>query len=374
MKGRLQDTLWHLRDRRIQRPPSTEPVSWLLRTERGRALLHWIRRRPLLLALYFHFQRSFYKEQSAVLAGQIAYHSSLTEEQGVPVYPLRRNIHRIEKGLSTANRRASFAEAYIEETVDALRRVVRFWKQSPDEHRRLSVTVQWSVDVLSRYFDVVVCETKAICRAREAFAVLLERSDVERGVMYPRARQVADAPCVSYDDLLSLATKRCSTRQYLARNVPRDLIDKALDIARLSPSACNRQPFEFRVYDDAVLLRELAHVPGGASDYADTIPCLVVLVGKLGAFSLARDLHVIYIDASLAAMAFLFGLESVGLSSCCINWPNLPEKDDAVSAILSLAPDERVIMLIAVGFPAYDAIVPYSAKKSLQEIRSFNRP
>ena len=35
--------------------------------------------------------------------------------------------------------------------------------------------------------------------------------------------------------------------------VPREGIDQAMRAAAQSPSACNRQPFEFRVFDDPVL-------------------------------------------------------------------------------------------------------------------------
>jgi len=40
---------------------------------------------------------------------------------------------------------------------------------------------------------------------------------------------------------------------------------------------------------------------------------------------------------------------------------------------LSLAVDDRPVMLIALGYPDPEGMVPFSQKKSLDELRSYNR-
>jgi nitroreductase len=97
-----------------------------------------------------------------------------------------------------------------------------------------------------------------------------------------------------------------------------------------------------------------------------------VLVGRLRAYFDPRDRHVIYIDASLAAMAFQFALEVQGVGSCCINWPDVRDREQKIGQLLGLAPDERVIMLISFGYPDPTGLVPYSQKKSLDELRRYN--
>ena len=39
---------------------------------------------------------------------------------------------------------------------------------------------------------------------------------------------------------------------------------------------------------------------------------------------------------------------------------------------LSLEPDERVVMLVAYGYPDPDGMVPFSAKTPLDVVRRFN--
>ena len=49
---------------------------------------------------------------------------------------------------------------------------------------------------------------------------------------------------------LELVAKRQSTRRYSSRPVPRDVVERCLEAARLAPSACNSQPWTFIVVDD----------------------------------------------------------------------------------------------------------------------------
>jgi nitroreductase len=86
-----------------------------------------------------------------------------------------------------------------------------------------------------------------------------------------------------------------------------------------------------------------------------------------------RDRHVIYIDTALAAMAFQFALETLGLASCCINWPDIERLEIAMGKLLNLRPDERVTMCMSIGYPDPEGKVPFSQKKSLDQLRSYNR-
>src|SRR5690606_20427066 len=70
--------------------------------------------------LYYLFTSGFSYEHQAVLKGRIAYYQSL-KNIGESCVLLRRNTHRLEKGLIMRPRRAVFAESFILETVVALK-------------------------------------------------------------------------------------------------------------------------------------------------------------------------------------------------------------------------------------------------------------
>lgn len=65
---------------------------------------------------YFFINGQFGREHQSVLHGRVAYHESLAVIKESSAL-LRRNIHRLEKGLIMEPRKPSFGEAYIGETV-----------------------------------------------------------------------------------------------------------------------------------------------------------------------------------------------------------------------------------------------------------------
>jgi nitroreductase len=121
------------------------------------------------------------------------------------------------------------------------------------------------------------------------------------------------------------------------------------------------------------MVKIVAGLPFGAEGYAHQIPTVVVVVGKLESYFSPRDRHAIYVDSSLSAMSFIFALETLGLSSSVINWPDFEPLEAKMQKTLGLDVSERVVMLIAVGYADPNGGIPYSQKKSLDVLRTYNK-
>ncbi|MBW4480951.1 MAG: nitroreductase family protein [Tildeniella torsiva UHER 1998/13D] len=316
---------------------------------------------------YLLLSKSFKREQYACLIGRMRYYDSLHSKESNS-YLLRRNTHRLEKGLLMRPRRDIFAAGYIAETVDCF-----FESVNQNNSSQNLEELKWANDVLSEYFDVVGSQP-GIDKARAKFKSALGASiDVNESLKFIPYKRDSSVPLsVSYESFLSLSQRRRSVRWYLSKPVPRDLIDKAVKVASLSPSACNRQPFEFRIFDDPDLVQKISVLPMGTKGFSHNFPVVVVVVGKLSAYFSERDRHIIYIDGSLAAMSFMYGLETLGLSSCPINWPDVEPLERKMDKLLKLEPDERPVMLISVGYPDPEGMVAFSQKKSLEKVRRYN--
>ncbi len=324
-------------------------------------------RSGILNRVYYTLHRGeFRREQRAVIAG-LARFARDVENPSQSVAMLRRNTHRLEKGLLMRPRRPVFALDYIEETVAGYRRLLADSGACDPPSEELV----WAHDVLEAYFDTVEKHPK-IDRLREEYCSLPVPGRNGSGHLVPYRRDLSQPPSVDYDALLELSIRRRSVRWFLPTPVPREAIDRAIIVAGLSPSACNRQPFAFRVFDNPELAKQVARLPYGAAGYSDNIPVIIVVVGRLRCYFDERDRHLIYVDGSLASMSLLYALESQGLSSCCINWPDIPEREQAVTDLLGLEPDERVIMFIAVGYPDPEGLVACSQKKPLDQLRRYN--
>ncbi|WP_058835574.1 nitroreductase family protein [Luteimonas abyssi] len=310
---------------------------------------------------------TFNREQYAVLRGRRDYYRNLSRERTTRT-ELRRNVHRLEKGILMRPRREVFALEYLVETIEFYERAALDHARGTSEPEELA----WAFSVLETYFAVVDVTHPRIAQARERFEATRVHFVPERRERVPYRHSEIIPSAASYEDVLALARQRRSTRWFQQRPVPRELVDKALLVARESPSACNRLPYEFRIFDDPALVARVASIPVGTAGYGHQIPMLAVVIGRLHHYFSPRDRHVIYVDGALASMSFMYALESLGLASSVINWPDFEPLERKMQKALKLDDDERVIMLVAVGYADPDGLIAHSEKKPLDVIRSYN--
>jgi nitroreductase len=324
-----------------------------------------------LLAVPYHliFSRAFDREIFAYTNAIHQYNRNVLHVLSSNV-ALRRNIHRLEKGLIMENRRPVFALDYIQETVATYAAVLK----NPQEVSLELGEVHWAHDVLEEYFAVADSAQPLIHRLKQIFINLPQPAEVDKSERFApferRKSENLDIP--TYQSFLDLSLKRRSVRWFQDKKVPRELVDKALVAASLAPSACNRQPFQYRIFDDPQLVNDVVRIPFNTAGFADSIPMVIVVVGDLSDFFSSRDRHVIYIDASLSIMSFLYALETLGLSSVTINCPDFGIIENRFKKKLNLRSYERPVLMIGVGYAKSEGRIPYSTKKSLDLLRSYN--
>lgn len=311
-------------------------------------------------AYYLLCSRQFRREHRAVLAGRLAYYRSL--EQSLHSSPLlRRNVHRLEKGLVMQPRTAVFAEDYIEETVAEFARLREAGALDAGE-------LKWAADVLDDYF-AAVSDTPRVAAARAAFAAVPRSAPDANGARsVPQPRSAWVPASVSYEQFMALCRRRRSVRWFEQRPVPREQVLQAVAAAAQAPSACNRQPFVFRYFDDAAQAQRVAGHAMGTAGYGGNIPALLVVLADLSCYPEERDRHVAYIDAALASMQLMLALETLGLASCPINWPDIEHRERLMARELELPWHVRPVMLLAVGYADPAGGIPYSAKKPAEAL------
>lgn len=318
---------------------------------------------PFFVALFYTlFSSAFRREQYAVLQGRLAYQRQLSQSRFSSIL-LRRNIHRLEKGLIMQPRRDIFAEDYILETVIEYKAVLNSVELAE---------LKWATAVLTEYFSVVgsrplIDEAKNLFAvAEKQAAALLFATQLPASVPYRYAELPEQQ--VSFAALFQLMQRRRSVRWFLPQQVEVSLIQQAISAASLAPSACNRQPYYFVHLSDAKAAAEVADFAMGTTGFSGNIPQLLVVVGDLSAYPNERDRHVVYIDAALASMQLMLALDTLGLASCPINWPDIEPREQKMAKRLRLQPYQRPVMLIAVGYADPAGGIAYSQKKPAETL------
>src|SRR5882672_1904895 len=212
---------------------------------------------------YLLFSKAFDREMRAVAQGRMHYFQQLASNGGNQAL-LRRNVHRLEKGLIMRPFRAPFARDYIAETVRAFAALASDAGAEPSDLR-------WGADVLRSYFSAMEGQSGVIGAAHDDFERALSNAVTDlraHGNQVPYVRGDAPAP-LDYDAFAALCRRRRSVRWYRQQPVSRELVDRALEAALQAPSACNRQSFVFRLFDDPQMVAAVAGIPGGTKGYAD---------------------------------------------------------------------------------------------------------
>ena len=327
--------------------------------------LYIFSRSYLLSAIYYTLlSKSFWREFNSVLIGRYLYLKRINDKKE-NIFLLRRNVHRLEKGLLMIPRKSVFGVKYIEELVDTYRYIIK-----ENEYEPYHDELNWAYDVLTKYF-LIIGEHPIILKSKNKFeSINVKFYSKVKKIPY---NKINNKPNISADAFTQLIENRRSVRWYLEKPVPRELIDQAILNAAQSPSSCNRLPYEFRVIDDVNLVKSISEIPMGTKGFASNIPVMIAIIGHLDAFFDERDRHLIYVDSSLASMAMILSFETMGLSTCCLNWPDIPKKEKKIHSFLDLNNNNRVIMLLAVGWADPNGKVAYSEKKSLNIIRKYNK-
>lgn len=309
-------------------------------------------------SLFFVLNGAFNDEKKAVLAGNSLHYVG---EQGRNHQMfLRRSVHRIEKGLISKPLRKTFAVDYIERTVGTYANLISASEADAGE-------AQWARDVLSRYFDATAdSQDQRIRRARVSWNETEHAQSVVQENLSPFPYSPMSPDIESFESLARVAQHRRSVRWFRQEPVPRELVERAAAVGLTAPSACNRQSYRIELLEDETLRQAAAAIPMGTAGFSQQIPLLGVLIGQHRGYEHHRDRHAIYVDGGLFSTGFILALESLGLSSCCINWPEIPGLNRAMTKTLGLRDDERVIMLIAIGFGIDGQEVPRSHKRTME--------
>ena len=150
-----------------------------------------------------------------------------------------------------------------------------------------------------------------------------------------------------------IAKARQSCRKYdCARVVEREKLDRILEAARLSPSACNGQPYRVTVLHGALAKSAARATQGmGMNRFASEAPVLLVIsempyvkTAALGAKLKGNDYR--SIDIGILAAYLTAQATSEGLGSCILGWFD----EAALRQICGV--DGTVRLVITLGYAA----------------------
>lgn len=173
-------------------------------------------------------------------------------------------------------------------------------------------------------------------------------------------------------NFMEIAQTRQSCRAYDAtREVETDKLQSILEVSRLSPSACNGQPYHVTVCKGEAAKRVAKATRGmGMNKFASDAPVLIVISEKpyvktaaLGAKVKGIDYR--SIDIGILAAYVTAEAAAQGLGTCILGWLD----SDKIREICSL--DGDVKLVITLGYAKEGDTLRVKKRKSMDELVSY---
>ncbi|MBQ2945831.1 MAG: nitroreductase family protein [Clostridia bacterium] len=152
-------------------------------------------------------------------------------------------------------------------------------------------------------------------------------------------------------DFLELAKARYSVRSFKPSQITDGELERILEAGRVSPSACNRQPFKVYVVKSEEKLKALKEV---CICTFDAPQILVICYDKNQAWQnrLDEGYHSGETDAAIFCTHMMLEAFELGIGSCWVGYFN----SDAVKEALGLESRLTVSAIMPIGYPADDAV------------------
>ncbi len=173
-------------------------------------------------------------------------------------------------------------------------------------------------------------------------------------------------------NFLEVAKQRQSCRNFdPTKNVEKDKIDRILEAARLSPSACNGQPYHITVCENEIAKKVAKATMGmGMNKFTAEAPVMIVIseepyvkTAALGAKVKGNDYR--SIDIGILSAYITAQAICEGLGSCILGWLD----SDKICDVLGLSSQVRLV--IAFGYAKEEDTLRIKKRKSVTELVTF---
>lgn len=261
---------------------------------------------------------------------------------------LTKDYHRIEKGLALRTPKRPFGTA-VAQRIEAGLRAANVNNALPD----VSDHAVTALDALQKWNGIEEID--------EWVSPTVSGSTIWDPLLEENAQNLLE----------HFFSTRHSVRAFdTLKDVRLDDIRRAVQIALATPSVCNRQAWKVHFYTKAQdVARVIGHQNGNAG-FGLSVPSLAVITVDMRLFAGAGERHQRWIEGGLFAMSFAYGLHSVGLASCMLNWSMKNGDSERLRASADIEPHEDVVMLMAVGFSEKSFRVARSPRRNVEAVLS----
>lgn len=264
--------------------------------------------------------------------------------------------HAIEKGMSLKNSQDGFGKEKIKKLIELCNK----YKELGGEEELL-VTCR---NVLRGY-----------CTHQEQYLDSSFLEELKSSVLYALESTVDSDGGVEaftpnefdFSKYKNFVLSRKSIRDFSKEDVAFEDLRDAIDVAKYTPSVCNRQPWMSYVYIKGSEIEQALSYQNGNRGFGEQVKGLILVTGEKKKFWHAIERNEVYVDGGMFSMSIVYALHAKNLSSCCLNLNMTARKEAELKKSLNIPASEALIMMIAVGKAESNANTAVSSRFSTEK-------
>ena len=162
------------------------------------------------------------------------------------------------------------------------------------------------------------------------------------------------------------ARSRHSVRAYSDMNISDETIKAIVDLARTTPTSCNRQPNKIYVVCDREKIARIATWQEGGRGFAENANKIFIVTTAVEAYG-HNEYNEVFKVGGMHAMNLLYALHAYQIGACALNWKGEKKTDEKLRALLQIPDNEEIIIVIAAGYPPEEFKYVQSERNNVDE-------
>lgn len=274
------------------------------------------------------------------------------------------HYHSIEKGMSNPNIRLGFGKAAFRDLFYSLDTYIDMNFPLDDERFLSAINI---IKAYVEYHDAKNFKVEPVKKKLEEYLEYYKdaKENKSKGNRSVNKDEILNSLNSSFD---TFAKSRMSIRNYDNTKVDLNLVKSAIDLAKYTPSVCNRQPWKVYIIENKEKIINALNIQKGLNEVErNNVPLLLAVTVDTSYFSSDKERNEPFVDGGLFSMSLLYSLHHYGLAACALN-ANMSNNDLIQEhKLLNINSSERIIMFISVGNYNNKVIAPISARDDVEE-------
>ena len=302
----------------------------------------------------YEYDIKFYKENSM--------YSSANLDLNRLGYSIVLHTHTLEKGLEHFNLRP-FGKRKVHIIMDLLKKELKFKNHETDFS--FINGINSLREYKKTYEDHKWTDTKEYKDVSKFLKDYTKIPDQKTGAYILTKEELKKDYDIDYKKFIK---SRHSTRNYKNLDLKIEDIKEAVEMAKYSASACNRQYIKLHYYPKGKMKQKVIDYSIGKGGlYLEGVNTFIITFDVNGLIQ-EGERNQGYFNAGLFATNLVNAFHSLGIGTCFIQFANSVKQEEALKKSNDIPSNERIAVILYAGYYDEKSIFAVSPRKSVDEI------